>query len=446
MDIGGLIAGFGGTFWTLAAFVVALSVIVAVHEYGHYIVGRWTGIDAEVFSVGFGPVLFSRVDRRGTRWQVAALPFGGYVKFVGDANPASVGASETAMLHLAPEERRRTMHTAPLWARAATVSAGPIFNFVLSFLIFAAVIMAQGRPADLLAVDQIVPLPQAELGLEPGDRVLAIEGIEAGAGEGLAAYAEGLPSEPVLDWTVERDGAVLTVPGPQPFPPLIGAVQPRSAAAAADLRPGDVIVAAEGEPIAAFGALREAVEAAEGAAVTLEVWRSGETFEVTLAPRQVDVPLPEGGFEQRLLIGVTGDAAIVPATEFVGPLQALSLGVAQTAFVVQSSLSGMWSIVTGAISSCNISGPVGIAQASGQMASQGAQSFIWFIAVLSTAVGLLNLFPIPILDGGHLVFHAWEAVTGRAPSERALRVLMGAGLALLLTLMVFALTNDLFCP
>jgi regulator of sigma E protease len=250
----------------------------------------------------------------------------------------------------------------------------------------------------------------------------------------------------VLDWTVERDGAALTVPGPHPFPPLVGAVQPRSAAAAAGLRPGDVIVAAEGEPIADFGALREAVEAVGGAAVTLEVWRSGETFEVTLAPREVDVPLPDGGFEQRLLIGVTGDAAIVPATEFVGPLRALGLGAAQTLFIVQSSLEGMWSIVTGAISSCNISGPVGIAQASGQMASQGAQSFVWFIAVLSTAVGLLNLFPIPILDGGHLVFHAWEAVTGRPPSERALRALMGAGLALLLTLMVFALTNDLFCP
>lgn len=446
MDIGGLIAGFGGTFWTLAAFVVALSVIVAVHEYGHYIVGRWTGIDAEVFSIGFGPVLFSRVDRRGTRWQVAALPLGGYVKFLGDANPASVGASETAMLHLTPEERRRTIHAAPLWARASTVAAGPIFNFVLSFLIFAAVIMAQGRPADPLVVDRVVPLPQGEIGLEPGDRVLAVEGVEAGAGEGLAAYAEDLPSDPVLDWTVERDGAVLTVPGPQPFPPLIGAVQPRSAAAAAGLRPGDVILAAEDQPIADFGALREAVEAAEGASVTLEVWRSGETFEVTLVPREVDIPLPEGGFEQRLLIGVTGDAAVVPATEFVGPLQALGLGVAQTAFIVQSSLSGMWSIITGAISSCNISGPVGIAQASGQMASQGAESFIWFIAVLSTAVGLLNLFPIPILDGGHLVFHAWEAVTGRAPSERALRVLMSAGLALLLTLMVFALTNDLFCP
>ena len=443
MDIGGLIAGFGGVFWTLLAFVVALSIIVAVHEYGHYIVGRWTGIDAEVFSIGFGPVLFARTDRRGTRWQVAALPFGGYVKFLGDSNAASVNTSEAAMIHLTPDQRRRTIHEAPLWARAATVAAGPVFNFILSFAIFAAVLAFQGRPADPLVIAAVEPLPQGAQGLEPGDRVLAVAGVE---GDGLGDLSGELPAEPVLDWTVERGGDVVTVPGPHPFPALVGAVQPRSPAMAADLRAGDVITAADGEPVAVFSQLRDAVEAADGRTVTLDVWRAGETFEVALAPRRMDLPLPEGGFEERLLIGVSGTAAIEPATEAVGPLEALSFGAEQTAFIVRSSLTGLWSILTGAISSCNISGPVGIAQTSGAMASQGAQSFIWFIAVLSTAVGLLNLFPIPVLDGGHLVFHAWEAVTGRAPSDRALRVLMGAGLALILSLMVFALTNDLFCP
>ena len=443
MDVGGLVAGFGGVFWTLAAFVVALSIIVAIHEYGHYIVGRWTGIDAEVFSLGFGPVLFARTDRRGTRWQVAALPFGGYVKFLGDANAASVGASEAAMVHLTPERRRRTIHEAPLWARAATVAAGPVFNFILSLVIFAAVIAVQGRPAEPLTVEAVQPLPQGAGGLEPGDRVLAVAGVE---GEALADFAEGLPAEPVLDWTVERDGRTLEVPGPHPFPALIGSVQPRSPAMAADLRVGDVVTAADGTPVAVFDQLRQAVEAAEGRAVTLDVWRAGEAFEVALVPRSMDLPAADGGFEQRLLIGVGGEPAVVPATAAIGPIEAVRFGAAQTAFVVESSLSGLWHILTGAISSCNISGPVGIAQVSGAMASQGAQSFVWFIAVLSTAVGLLNLFPIPVLDGGHLVFHAWEAVTGRAPSDRALRVLMGAGLTLILALMAFALTNDLFCP
>ena len=130
MEIAQLLPQFGNVAFTIIAFVVALSIIVAIHEYGHYIVGRWCGIHAEVFSLGFGPVLFSRTDRRGTRWQVAALPFGGFVKFLGDANSASVGSVE-----IADSDKRRTMLGAPLWARALTVVAGPVFNFILSLLV-----------------------------------------------------------------------------------------------------------------------------------------------------------------------------------------------------------------------------------------------------------------------------------------------------------------------
>jgi len=148
MDIPNLISSFGGLAYTLVAFIVALSVIVAIHEYGHYIVGRWCGIDAETFSLGFGPVIYSRVDKRGTKWQLAALPFGGFVKFLGDSNAASVGSDETV------KAARNTMHGAPLWARAATVAAGPVFNFIFSIIIFAAVILFAGRAADPLTVDK----------------------------------------------------------------------------------------------------------------------------------------------------------------------------------------------------------------------------------------------------------------------------------------------------
>ncbi|MEL6211656.1 MAG: site-2 protease family protein, partial [Pseudomonadota bacterium] len=158
----GLIPAFGGLAWTLLAFVVALSIIVAIHEYGHYIVGRWSGIHADVFSIGFGPVSYSRVDKRGTRWQIAALPLGGYVKFAGDANAAS-GKDEEAMEEAAadPEALRRTMHGAPLWARAATVAAGPVFNFVLSIIVFAAVLMSAGQARDPLTVGELRPMPDA---------------------------------------------------------------------------------------------------------------------------------------------------------------------------------------------------------------------------------------------------------------------------------------------
>ncbi len=169
-----LIPTFGNALWTLAAFFIALSVIVAIHEFGHYIVGRWTGIQAEVFSLGFGPVLFSREDRRGTRWQVAALPLGGYVKFLGDSDAAS--GRDAAVINTIDEaDLRQTMHGAPLWARSATVAAGPVFNFALSILVFSVVLMIRGIAAEPLTVGELRPMP-GQVGLEVGDVVRAIEG------------------------------------------------------------------------------------------------------------------------------------------------------------------------------------------------------------------------------------------------------------------------------
>src|SRR6056297_2818642 len=169
------IPDFGGLAFTLVAFIAALSIIVAIHEYGHYIVGRWSGIHAEVFSVGFGPVLFSRVDRHGTKWQIAALPFGGYVKFLGDSDAAS-GKDGAAIDALDMKERRRSMHGAPLWARSATVAAGPVFNFILSILIFASVLMISGRPVEAPLVGVPAMLPADMSTLEAGDRINAIAG------------------------------------------------------------------------------------------------------------------------------------------------------------------------------------------------------------------------------------------------------------------------------
>lgn len=449
MDISAFFSAFGGTAWTVFFFVVALSIIVAIHEYGHYIVGRWSGIHADVFSIGFGPVLFSRIDKRGTRWQVAALPFGGYVKFAGDANAAS-GKDEEAMAEAGadPVALRRTMHGAPLWARAATVAAGPVFNFVLSILVFAIVGYTNGVVRDPLTVGELRPLPGEVQELQAGDVVLAINDMPVPSvlDPAYGTLMSNLPESPVLDYTVERDGVQETVQGPYLRPPLVGAVTPQSAALAAGLRAGDAITAIDGAPVYAFGQLVEAVEGSDGNALNLTVWRDGETSEKVLTPKRVDEPLPEGGFATRWRIGIASANAFEPATEAPGVGAAITGGVAQTWQIITGSISGLGYMITGSISTCNLSGPIGIAQVSGTMASQGAQSFIWFIAVLSTAVGLLNLFPIPALDGGHLVFYAYEAVAGKPPSDKALRILMGFGLALVLSLMVFALGNDLFCP
>ncbi|QQA44542.1 RIP metalloprotease RseP [Pelagovum pacificum] len=445
MDLSQLVPQFGGIAFTIVAFVVALSIIVAIHEYGHYIVGRWSGIHAEVFSLGFGPVLFSRVDSRGTRWQVAALPFGGYVKFLGDSNASSVGSDVSG---LSETEKRRTMLGAPLWARAATVAAGPVFNFVLSFLIFAAVILFQGQASDPLTVSDVRDLPDGYVQeLQPGDEILAIAGLDAPALAEFDAFLQELPDERVLDYRVLRDGNEVTVQGPYPYPPTVEGLSPQSAAMDVDLRIGDVLLSIDGEELWTFEDLRDVVSNSEGRALAVEVWRDGDVLDFTLVPRSVDLPSADGGFETRYLIGVTGGLFFEPETESPGVFSALGYGIMQVWTIIVTSLDGLWHMITGAISTCNLSGPVGIAETSGAMASQGASNFIWFVAVLSTAVGMLNLFPVPVLDGGHLVFHAYEAVAGRPPSDGALRVLMAAGLSILLTLMLFALANDLFlCP
>ena len=444
MDFPALISSLGDTLYTALAFVIALSVIVAVHEYGHYIVGRWSGIKAEVFSIGFGPKLWSRVDRHGTRWQLAAVPFGGYVKFLGDANAASAGADSETMSRLSAEERRHTMHGAPLWARAATVAAGPIFNFILSIAVFAAMLFTTGVATDAPEIAALKPLP-VESQLMPGDRILSVDGHDTPDYKALGEVADLLPEASSINYVVMRNGQEITVTGPTLIPPLVLAVLPKSAAMDAGLLEGDVIVEMNGTPVARFDDLQAVVKASEGAPVTLKVWRAGETFETTLAPRNRPVQAEDGTLQNGYQIGVSGSFMFDPATRTPGIGEALRTGVLQTWGIVDQTFSALSSMISGKLSTCNLNGPVGMAQATGAAASAGLSSFIWLIAALSTAIGLLNLFPIPVLDGGHLVFHAYEWATGRPPSDRVMNAAMAVGMTIVLALMLFGLSNDLFC-
>lgn len=440
-----LIPQFGGTLYTPAAFIVALAVIVTVHEYGHYIIGRLSGIRAEVFSVGFGPQLAAWRDRRGTIWQIAAVPLGGYVRFLGDANAASAGSGRP----VDPALRRQTLTGAPLWARFSTLLAGPVFNFILSILIFGGFALVQGLPTDHVEVGEIAPTPPGIAnGLRPGDRILAIADHPVESWADIGRAAEALPPAHRQPWRVLRDGAETTVDGPDPMPARISGVAPRSAAADAGLMGGDVVLAIDDRPITRFTQMRDLVEAAGGAPLLLEVWRDGAgTASYTLVPKEQDLPAADGGYEKRWLIGVTGGQGFfAPATRPAGPLEALGLGVARTWDIIASSLSGLWAMITGQIGSCNLGGAISIAESTGQAASAGGASFLWWIAVLSAAIGFLNLLPIPVLDGGHLLFYTWEAVTGRPPSDRVLNLLTALGMAAVLSLMIFGLTNDLFCP
>ncbi|WP_062560699.1 RIP metalloprotease RseP [Paracoccus aminovorans] len=433
----------GGFLWTAAAFVLALSIIVTVHEYGHYIIGRLCGIRAEVFSLGFGPRLCARRDRRGTLWQVAAIPLGGYVRFLGDADAASAGS-----VAVAPERARQSLNGAPLCARFATVAAGPVFNFILSILVFAGMAIWQGLPVDQVQVGKLHPVPPGvTMQLQPGDRILAVDGRPVASWRDLGLLAESLPARPSHDWTVLREGAEITVPGPDPVPPLVGGVAPRSPAVAAGLQPGDVILAVDGQPVRRFDELRGHVAAAAGKPVVLRVWREGEgEADYTLIPREQDLRT-EAGYERRWMIGVQGGGSYFdPAIRSAGPLESLALGAARTWDIIASSVSGLWAMVTGQIGSCNLGGAISIAETTGQAASAGGGNFIWWIAVLSAAIGFLNLLPVPVLDGGHLMFYLYEAVARRRPSARVIDILSALGMAAVLSLMVFGLSNDLFCP
>lgn len=425
---------FGSAGFTIGAFVIALSVIVAIHEYGHYIVGRWSGIHAEVFSLGFGPVLVSRVDRHGTRWQLAAIPLGGYVKFLGDANAASVGGTAGG---------RNTMLGAPLWARAATVVAGPVFNFILAFVVFAGLSLYFGKAADPLTLRSVPDFPPSVVQeLQVGDEILSVEGVAAQSIAEFAAALDTIPVEPVLSYTVLREGVETVVAGPYPNTTIVQGVTPNSAADAAGLLQGDVITAINDEPVYAFAQMIAIVSDSDGALLTLDVWREGAMIEITVQPRRSDLPLAGGGFETRWLMGVTGGIFFDPETVRPGLGEAAIGAVKVVWYRLFTSIDAVRHIIAGNISTCNISSPVGIAQASGATAAQGLDEFIAFIGSLSVAVGMLNLFPIPVLDGGHLVFHAYEAVTGKRPTDGAMRVLITIGLAVILSLTLFGVLND----
>ncbi|WP_374398233.1 RIP metalloprotease RseP [Tabrizicola sp.] len=438
-----IVAALGGTVWTVLFFVLALSVIVFVHEYGHYIVGRWSGIHSEVFSIGFGPVLFSRTDKRGTRWQVAAIPFGGYVKFLGDADASSVRPGDVS--GLSADERRHTMAGAPLWARTATVAAGPVFNFILTFALLTGLALVLGAPRDEPTVGAMRAFPFEGPSLQEGDVIRAVEGQATPDWETFGTVTDGLKGKATLAYTVGRGTDELVVEGPHPLAPVVGEVQIRSAAMDAGIQEGDVILKADGKDVRYFDELPEIVAASKGQPVTLTVWRAGKTFELSLTPRIRTVDDGQGGFTERYLLGLYSGLFFEPATRSVGPLEAASNAAQSMWLMTTTTFSGLSHMIQGAISSCNLSGAIGMAETAGDAARNGVESFIGMLAILSFGVGLLNLFPIPVLDGGHLVFYAYEAVVRRQPSERALRVLMSVGLTLVLSIMIFGLSRDLLC-
>lgn len=438
---------FGNIVFTVIVYLVVLLIIVFVHEMGHYLVGRWCGIKAKVFSLGMGKVLWSREDKHGTKWQIAALPIGGYVKFVGDSNAAS--AADGSTIEFSPEERRHSLLFAPLWARFLTVLAGPGFNFIFAAIVFGILLMVTGVPREPLTVGSVSP--RAPTGLMPGDEIVKIAGevVPVNDDDGWDDFYDKLPVDSAdVSYQVRRDGQLLDVTAPHPLPALVGSVSPLSGAREAGVQVGDWIVAIDGQPLPTFDGLMAYMNKSEGAAVVLTVRRAGtpDELKIPVQPKQVDLPKRDGSFERRWLIGVGGELSFKPALVTPDVTRAAEGAVLGVWGIAKATVSGIYNMTIGKISTCGMTGPIRIAQIVGQTAEQGPDDFIWLIAALSAAIGFMNLLPIPILDGGHLVFYTWEAVTRRRPGGWILYALNLFGLTLLLGFVAFSLFNDFFCP
>ena len=447
MEYSLLFPQFGNLLITVVAFILCLSIIVFVHEFGHYYVGKLSGIHAEVFSIGFGPVLLSLNDKYGTKWQISAVPLGGYVKFLGDKNSSSAPEIEFKSDKCDASLTRATMQGAPLWARFMTVAAGPLFNFLFSGFIFFIIYMNQGETKFPLTVEKVFDSPYQSQ-LEKGDIVKSINGVQFYENlNEIDNLFKNSGFDEEFTYVVERNGKLFTLENVIQNLPRIAQVLPKSAAIAAGLERGDIILSLNSEKIKSFASIKNFVESSNGEALKVEFWREGEIRKTQLKPLIVDVPAEGGGFDRIYRIGIVSDYfPFEPVTQKQSILIAVQGAFESIYLVMEGSVKGLYHILFGNISSCNLSGPISIAETSGQMVKQGGVNYLWFIAVLSTAIGMINLFPIPVLDGGHLLFFTIEALVGKKPNPKIVNFFMTIGFFLLIGLMFFSIFNDFLCP
>lgn len=418
----------------LVAFVVVIFPVICVHELGHYLAARWCGIGVEVFSIGFGPTLVSARDRRRTEWRISAIPLGGYVRFRED---------------LAAADRSVALfEDAPVRHRIATVAGGPVANMILSIVVFAIIVLFEGLASGDPVVGKVKQLPPPGYSFLQGDRIMAINGEPMEDLYSIYLYSANAELSAETIYEVIRGEDTLYLPGPFPMPARVETVHLMSAASNAGLKAGDVILAVDGNPVGAFREVREFVAGSDGRPLQFELWRDGEIILASLAGREVDVPSADGGFSRQLLIGVGGSLFFEPLKETPGPIDALLFGTERTWRIIYGTVDGIVQMVIGQLDACNLRGPVGIARASGEAASQGVDNFILWIAFLSAIVGILNLLPLPfpVLDGGHLVYYAFEAATGIVPPERVKLLATKIGVVLVVALLALGLFNDFFCP
>jgi regulator of sigma E protease len=367
--------GLWGAGWTgwIIPFLFGLSVVVFFHELGHFLVARWCGVRVLTFSVGFGPEIVGFNDRYGTRWKLSWVPLGGYVKFFGDDNAASV-PDEVAIANMTEAEKRQSFVHQPVGSRAAIVAAGPIANFILAIVIFATIFAFYGRQTTTARVDTVLP---------------------------------------------------------------------ESAAAAAGLKPGDVVLAIDGRTIESFSDMQRVVSANAGRTLTFQINRGGAPMTLTATPALKQSKDSFGNSTCQAVLGVSRSMAPGDIkTEHVNPMAAVWLGTKETWFIIHRTFSYIGGLFTGRECADQLGGPIRIAQISGQVATLGFMPVLHLAAMLSVSIGLLNLFPVPLLDGGHLMFYLVEATRGRPLSAKAQEIGFRIGFAIVVMLMIFTVFND----
>jgi regulator of sigma E protease len=368
------LAGIGDSvLGYLVPFLFVLTLVVFIHELGHFLVARWYGIGVKVFSIGFGPEIFGFNDKHGTRWRLSWIPLGGYVKFIDDENAASAG--QKSLDSMTPEDRARSFQSKPVSARAAVVAAGPIANFILAIAIFTVIFSLFGERITAATVDVVVP-------------------------DSVAARA--------------------------------GFVQ------------GDKIVSIDGEEIESFGEMQRIVGTSADQELNFVVERDGKRLDIVATPERKEI---EDRFGNTIRLGLLGIQRTASPDNWTlkrhDPITAFGMAVKECYFVVTRSLAYLYDVVTGREAADQLGGPIRIAQVSGQVASAGFVALLNLAAIISVSIGLLNLFPIPMLDGGHLLFYAIEGLRGRPLSENTQEIGFRIGLAFVLMLMIFATWNDL---
>jgi regulator of sigma E protease len=456
------IGGLGSLAFYVTAFLLVLTPVVVIHELGHFLVARWCGVKVKDFSIGFGREIFGFTDKHGTRWRFAWIPLGGYVKFMDDDNSASMPSRES-LARMTPAEREGAFQTKPLAARAAIVAAGPVANFLLAIAIFTLLFVFIGERVTVPRVGALdADGPAAKAGFEVNDLIVSIDGegthsyadmerlITLNAGRDLVFEVDRggslvkLSATPVWAETTDPVGGKLKrvtigIDGPA-MPPKVGGLIPGGPAADAGFQSGDTIVSIDGKPIKSFTELQKIVGTSAGRELAFQVDREGASLQLRATPGERETTDRAGNKIKVGMLGIKG----TPEGEFrrYGPVEAVGEAVHRTYSIIADNVAALVQIATQRMPADQLRGPLGIAEMSGQVATWGPGALISFVALISVAIGFFNLLPVPVLDGGHLLFYAIEAIRREPVSERAQEISFRIGLALVLLLFVFVTVID----